>query len=225
MQRAEEQAREAGQGQAEEHVLLVLSRISNIYYVLSIPQAYFPKRSLSNNDTTFALAIGDSPPPIVSAEELVGAKNLRPNHPGSGIIQISPSTVVKFGHQVDMSEAETMHLLARKVPGVPIPKLNNAYSIAGVGYIVMGKAFGRVLGINGESQKRCGCHPTSAICVFLVAPIQDPQGIQLRPCECSPIPPTPPCYHCAFFRVTNHEITGGRNDSYSRRPPYEQHHY
>ena len=162
MQRAEEQAGEAGQGLAVEHVLLVLSKISNSYsyYVLSIPQAYFPKRSLSNNDTTFALAIGDSPPPIVSAEELVGAKNLRPNHPGSGIIQISPSTVVKFGHQVCMSEAETMHLLARKVPGVPIPKLKNAYTIAGVGYIVMEYIRGKRL---GECWKTMGKVEKSAV--------------------------------------------------------------
>lgn len=90
--------------------------------------------------------MGNSPPPIVTAEELFAAKSLRPNRLGSGIIQISPSTVVKFGRHVSMSEAETMDLLARKVPHVPIPKLKNAYAIAGVGYIVMEYSRGNLLG-------------------------------------------------------------------------------
>jgi aminoglycoside phosphotransferase (APT) family kinase protein len=90
--------------------------------------------------------MGDQPPPILSLNELFAAQSLYPDYVAPGIIRISETLVMKFGKRTRMSEAETMHLLSRKAPSVPVPKLRNAYAIAGVGYILMDYVNGSMLG-------------------------------------------------------------------------------
>ena len=103
--------------------------------------------------------MGDSTPPIISQEELHASRYLRPEHRGCGLLKISEGIVIKYGEYISMSEAETMHLLSFKAPTVPIPRLRNAYSIAGVGYIAMDYIEGRTLfecwsTMTEEEQKR-----------------------------------------------------------------------
>lgn len=133
--------------------MLILSKIFKSYYVFNILPTYFLKIFLNNNNTNFAFAISNSPPLIIFAKELIKAKNLWTNYLKSKIILISLSIVLKFNHQVSISKAKIMHLLIWKIFGIFIPKLNNTYSIASVSYIVIGKAFKKVLKVNKKSQK------------------------------------------------------------------------
>ncbi|KAK2758653.1 hypothetical protein FQN54_003343 [Arachnomyces sp. PD_36] len=92
---------------------------------------------LSGEEVIFAKCMGDSSPPIVSADEIAVSEDLCPERVhGSKILQLPDSRILKVGQGVGMGEAEAICLVSRET-NVPVPRVHNAYMIGIVGYILM----------------------------------------------------------------------------------------
>ncbi|KAI9670796.1 MAG: hypothetical protein M1817_003907 [Caeruleum heppii] len=77
------------------------------------------------------------------------------------VYQLSESAVLKIGRDVKRAEAETLRLIAREAPNVPVPAVLHAYrdEERGKGYIVMSKLEGEPLhrhwvGMTPEERER-----------------------------------------------------------------------
>ncbi|TPX18631.1 uncharacterized protein E0L32_002488 [Thyridium curvatum] len=68
-------------------------------------------------------------------------------HSNCSIVYLSPSTLVKYGRTVHLSEAAALLFLASSAPTIPVPKLHHAFrdDKSGMTYIVMEKIDGRPL--------------------------------------------------------------------------------
>ncbi|KAJ5180722.1 kinase-like domain-containing protein [Penicillium capsulatum] len=73
---------------------------------------------------------------ILDPVDLQTAENLCPEKMGARIVFADSDMVVKFGHGVDLSEAEALHLTSTRT-SIATPKLFSAYILDGVGYIIM----------------------------------------------------------------------------------------
>lgn len=72
------------------------------------------------------------PPFVLDPDDLLPC----PDTTGAVVQRIDDDTVVKFGHDVSLSEAAAMVIVARNT-SVPVPSVKSAYILDGVGYIVM----------------------------------------------------------------------------------------
>ncbi|GIJ83257.1 hypothetical protein Asppvi_002076 [Aspergillus pseudoviridinutans] len=96
----------------------------------------------STNGICYAPSMGHQTPLIVTLDEIRNAKDLCPRSMGGWkILVINPSTILKVGPMVRMGEAEAL-CLVRERTSVPVPKVFNAYTIGGVGFLVMEKVPG-----------------------------------------------------------------------------------
>jgi hypothetical protein len=83
--------------------------------------------------------------PIFPIAQIRSATDLTPRRKDhSKILQISPSTVLKVGWRVSMSEAEALMFVAARTR-VPVPEVFSAYTIGDVGFILMSKVDGELL--------------------------------------------------------------------------------
>ncbi|OQE89817.1 hypothetical protein PENNAL_c0013G06240 [Penicillium nalgiovense] len=85
------------------------------------------------------------PPSIIlDPGDLQTADDLCPDKMGARIVFADSDTVVKFGHNVRLAEAEALHLASTRTT-IATPKLLSAYILDGVGYIVMSYEAGEPL--------------------------------------------------------------------------------
>ncbi|KAK2758823.1 hypothetical protein FQN54_003515 [Arachnomyces sp. PD_36] len=105
-----------------------------------------PPPAETNHPTT-------SPPPTTDAKEkprlLWSEKIGRPPYvldpddlPRDGMRRLDDTTIVKYGTQIQLAEAEAMHLVSTQT-SIPTPKIEAAYVLDGRGFIVMSYEEGR----------------------------------------------------------------------------------
>ncbi|KAJ5466077.1 hypothetical protein N7530_009864 [Penicillium desertorum] len=91
----------------------------------------------------YSEAIG--PPSIIlDPGDLQAADDLCPDKMGARLVFADSETVVKFGHGVRLAEAEALHLASTRTT-IATPKLLSAYTLDGIGYIVMSYEAGEPL--------------------------------------------------------------------------------
>lgn len=86
-------------------------------------------------DVVYSPSFAKTRPPIVSLE---GIGDISSHRIAPGVIRL-PGTnhVLKYSRFVNLVEAETLVMLAEKLPRLPVPRPYNAYKIGEVSYIVM----------------------------------------------------------------------------------------
>jgi len=73
---------------------------------------------------------------VLDPEELAAGADLFNGRLGARLVRPDDRTLVKFGKGLSMAEAEAMHLVQERTT-IPAPRLENAYSIDGICYIIM----------------------------------------------------------------------------------------
>ncbi|KAL3470696.1 kinase-like domain-containing protein [Aspergillus californicus] len=68
--------------------------------------------------------------------ETIGPPSLFPDKMGADLVFADSDTIVKFGPDVRLAEAEALHLVSSRT-SIAVPKLISAYILDGVGYIIM----------------------------------------------------------------------------------------
>ncbi|KAI9656883.1 MAG: hypothetical protein M1821_003522 [Bathelium mastoideum] len=101
---------------------------------MSKEAAAAPKRQLG-----LSRRIG-RPPYVLDPDDLGHCQNYAPR-----VVRADKETVVKFGRNVRLAEAEALHLVAQKT-SIAVPKLIGAYVLDGVTYIIMSYEEGRPFG-------------------------------------------------------------------------------
>ncbi|WEW56739.1 hypothetical protein PRK78_002189 [Emydomyces testavorans] len=100
------------------------------------------QRSLSSRpspstvlDIVYSPSFATTRPPIVPVEEIDALLH----HKIAPRILRLPGTnhVLKYSRFVDLVEAETLVMLAERLPSLPIPRVHNAYRIGDISYIIM----------------------------------------------------------------------------------------
>jgi hypothetical protein len=79
---------------------------------------------------------------LLDPKDLPGAYNLAPRIMGKGIKLVDDRNIVKHGRNVRLAEAEVLNLVSEKTT-IPCPKVEAAYILDGVGYIIMSYEPGR----------------------------------------------------------------------------------
>lgn len=76
------------------------------------------------------------PPYVLDPKDLDKAQDLCPDKMGPRIVEGEEGTLVKFGLGVRLAEAEAMHFIAEET-SIKLPRLEAAYTLDGITYIVM----------------------------------------------------------------------------------------
>lgn len=76
------------------------------------------------------------PPYVLDPEDLKDCHDLCPDKMGARIRLIDKDTVVKYGQSVMLAEAEALHLV-QLATTIQAPKVEAAYMLDGIGYIIM----------------------------------------------------------------------------------------